>query len=90
MCLRVLPFGVGVHPGLVTGPFTLLHFPPSNRGADTDTAIVHARGLTGELYLDKPHELERYRDAYAAILACCLDEAATQDLLLTAAKDLDS
>jgi Domain of unknown function (DUF5753)/Helix-turn-helix domain len=89
VCLRALPFGAGVHPGLVTGPFTLLNFPPSNRGADTDTAIVHASGLTGELYLDKPHELDGYRDAFAAILGCCLDEAGTQDLLLTVAKELD-
>ena len=89
VCLRVLPFGAAVHPGLVTGPFTLLNFPPTNRGADTDTAIVHVTGLTGELYLDKPHELDGYRDAFAAILGCCLDDAATQDLLLTVAKELD-
>ena len=89
VCLRVLPFGVEMNVGLVTGPFTLLRFPPSNRDADTDAAIVHTSGLTGELYLDKPHELDRYRDAHAAILGCCLDEAATQDLLLTVAKELD-
>jgi transcriptional regulator with XRE-family HTH domain len=89
VCLRVLPFGGEVHPGLATGTFTLLNFPPSNRGADTDTAIVYASGLTGELYLDKPHELDDYRDAFAAILGGCLDEAATQDLLLTVAKELD-
>ena len=89
VCLRVLPFGGEVHPGLVTGPFTLLNFPPCSRGANTDTAIVHATGLTGELYLDKPHELDGYRDVFAAILGCCLDEAATQDLLPTVAKELD-
>ena len=47
------------------------------------------RGRTGELYLDKPHEVQRYRDAHAAILGCSLDEAATQDLPLTVAKELD-
>ena len=47
------------------------------------------RGRTGELYLDKPHEVQRYRDAHAAILGCSLDEAATQDLPLTVANELD-
>ena len=76
VCLRVVPYAAGLHPGLATGAFTLLHFPPSNRGSDSDTAIVYAEGLTGELYLDKPHEVQRYRDAHAAILACALDETA--------------
>jgi len=87
VCLRVVPYAAGLHPGLATGTFTVLHFPPSKR--DSDTAIVYASGLTGELYLDKPHEVMRYREAHAGILGCALDRAATQDLLLTAAKDLE-
>ena len=31
VCLRVVPYTAGLHPGLATGAFTLLHFPPSNR-----------------------------------------------------------
>ena len=78
VCLRVVPCTAGLHPGLATGAFTLLHFPPSNR--DTDTDIVYVSGLTGELYLDKPHEVQRCREAHAGILGCALDRAATQDL----------
>lgn len=87
--LRVVPYGAGHHPGLITGAFTLLDFRPARRDGDTDTAIVYAAGLTGELYLDKPHEVQQYRDAQAAILGYALDEAATVDLLLTVAKELD-
>ena len=87
--LRVVPHTAGLHPGLATGAFTLLDFPPSQRCPGEDAAIVYASGLTGELYLDKPHEVQRYRNAHAAILACSLDDTATQDLLLTAAKDLE-
>ena len=87
--LRVVPYTAGLHPGLATGAFTLLDFPPSKRGRGEDTAIVYASGLTGELYLDKLHEVQRYRNAHAAILGCSLDDTATQDLLLTAAKDLE-
>jgi hypothetical protein len=88
VCLRVVPCAAGLHSGLITGAFTLLHFLPSKRDSDNDGTVVYTSGLTGELYLDKPHEAQRYREAHAAILDCALDEAATQDLLLAAAKDL--
>ena len=87
--LRVLPYHAGQHPGLATGAFTLLEFPPAKRDEDTDTAIVHVAGLTGDLLLDKPHEVSRYREAHAAILGCALDATASADLLLTAAKELE-
>lgn len=89
ICVRVVPYDAGRHPGLATGAFTMLHFPPTNDGVDTDPAVVYIQGLTGELYLDKPDEVQRYRDAYAAILDCALDEHATQALLMAAAKDLE-
>jgi hypothetical protein len=89
VCLRVVPYAAGLHPGLATGAFTLLDFPPSKRCPGEDAAIVYASGLTGELYLDKFHEVQRYRNAHAAILGCSLDDTANQDLLLAAAKDLE-
>ncbi len=89
VCLRVVPYRAGIHPGLAAGAFTLLDFPPAKHGGDTGTAITYAGGLTGELYLDKPHEVHRYRDAYAGILRCSLDETGAQDLLFSAAKELE-
>ena len=90
MRLRVVPFTAGLHPGLHTGPFTLLYFPPHGGGTEPDTATVYVPGLTGELYLDTPQDVQRYEDAHAATSSCALDGSATQDLLLTAAKELDS
>jgi transcriptional regulator with XRE-family HTH domain len=87
--LRVLPRHAAQHPGLATGAFTLLEFPPTKRDEDTDTAIVHAAGLTGELFLDKPYEVSRYREAHAAIHGCALDETTSADFLFSAAKELD-
>jgi hypothetical protein len=87
VCLRVLPFSAGMHPGLVTGSFTLLQFPPS--GPESDAAVVHTAGLTGELFLDKPGEIRGYREAHATMLGCSLDETATRDLLCAAANELD-
>jgi hypothetical protein len=89
VCLRVVPYAAGLHPGLVTGAFTMLHFPPAKHDADPGPAIVYAEGLTGELYLDKPYEVQQYRDAHAAILGCALSETVTQDMLLSAAKGLE-
>jgi hypothetical protein len=85
--VHVLPLSVGMHPGLVTGPFTMLQFPPSG-GAEFDTAIVHATGLTGELFLDKPDEIRRYREAHDTLVGCSLDESPTRDLLRSAARQL--
>jgi transcriptional regulator with XRE-family HTH domain len=86
--LRIVPYGAGHHPGLVPGAFTLLDFRAAKRDGDTGTGVVYAASLTGELYLDKPHELQHYRDAHTTILGCALEETATQALLLTAAKEL--
>jgi transcriptional regulator with XRE-family HTH domain len=58
VCLHVVPFSAGAHPGLATGPFTLLQFPAAY-GPEADTTIVHTSGLTGELFLDKPREIRR-------------------------------
>ncbi len=88
VCLRVAPFSVGTHPGLVTGSFTLLQFPPSG-STESDTAVVHTAGLTGELFLDKPDEVRRYHEAHATIVGCSLDQTATRDLLRAAAKELE-
>jgi hypothetical protein len=87
--LHIVPSSVGMHDGLLTGAFTVLEFPLAKRDEHTETAIVHAAGLTGELFLDKPREVARYREAHAAILGCALDETTSSDLLLTAAKELE-
>ena len=44
VCPRVVPDAAGLHPGVVTGAFTLLDFPPSNRSGGGDTAVVYAEG----------------------------------------------
>jgi len=86
--LNVLPLGVGMHPGLITGPFTLFRFPLNGLGEETDPDTVCMSGLSGQLFLDSPGEVQPYRDAHAAMLGCSLDQVASQDLLLTVAKEL--
>jgi transcriptional regulator with XRE-family HTH domain len=85
--VRVVPFSAGLHPGLETGPFTLLRFPSSGR--DPGAVTVRVPSLAGELYLDKPDEVECFQTAYSAIASYALDDAATKELLLAAAKELE-
>lgn len=86
--LRVVPFDVGLHAGLMSGPFTLLHFPVNGDGQPTEPPTVYMDGFTGDLYLDKPHEVERYDNAFQAIWRCALDEMDTQRLLHQVIREL--
>jgi transcriptional regulator with XRE-family HTH domain len=86
LCLRVVRLSVGLHPGLLSGPFALLRFPPI--GTVPCPTAVCLPGLGGDLYLDAPEDVQRYEGAHAAIADCALDEDATQALLLSAAKEL--
>jgi hypothetical protein len=87
--IRVVPFSVGLHPGLRTGAFTLLRFPPGRGDEETGAATVYVPGLTGELYLDRLDDVQHYDAAHATIFSCALDEPATKELLRTAAKELE-
>jgi transcriptional regulator with XRE-family HTH domain len=86
--LHVLPFGVGMHDGLVTGHFVVLRFPPSGVGTDREPPIVYTDGFTGSLYLDKPHEVDRYAEAYERIWSVSLDESRSQEVIQRVAKEL--
>jgi transcriptional regulator with XRE-family HTH domain len=86
--LRVVPFSVGLHHGLMSGPFELLRFPLNGDGQDSEPATVYVDGYTGDLYLDKPAEVERYSDAFESIWAAAANEAASRKLIQQSAKEL--
>ncbi len=52
--LRVIPLSAGMHPGVISGPFTLFRFPLNGQGQETDPDTVCISGPSGELYLDSP------------------------------------
>ena len=86
--LRVVPFSVGLHHGLMTGPFVLLRFPPNGDGQDSEPPTVYQDGFTGALFLDKPHEVERFGDAFEYIWAAAASEATSTKLIRACAKEL--
>ncbi|XVQ16149.1 DUF5753 domain-containing protein [Spirillospora sp. CA-255316] len=80
--IQVVPFAVGAHPG-TTGPFIVLGFP---RNVDVDVAYMETIG--GNLWVDKPEEVEQYTTAFDHLRAVALSPDDTRDMLNTAIKDL--
>lgn len=85
--IRVVPFSVDVHRGMMSGPFVILDFPQSRNGAGEPTTI-YVEVWTGALYLDKPHEVREYEAAWQDLARRSLDEATSQDLIRAAAREL--
>lgn len=78
--LRVIPFSAGPHGGL-DSPFVILGFEDP---AASD--VVFVEGLVGFLYLERPSEIERYRQNFAAIQAAALDEKDSMGVVERAAR----
>jgi hypothetical protein len=55
--IQVLPYEVGAHPALESD-FIILAFE-----GDTQS-IVYVEGLVGQVYLDRPPDLERYHKVF--------------------------
>jgi transcriptional regulator with XRE-family HTH domain len=86
--LRVVPFTAGLHHGLMTGPFVILRFPANGDGSDSEPPTIYVDGYTGDLYLDKAAEIERYSQAFGAIWDAALDETTSTTLLRASVKDM--
>jgi hypothetical protein len=87
--IRVVPFSAGLHHGLMSGPFVVLRFPLNGDGKESEPPTVYVDGFTGDLYLDKPHEVQSYADAHANIAGSSLDGATSMRFILQAAKELE-
>jgi transcriptional regulator with XRE-family HTH domain len=86
--IRIVPFGAGLHFGILSGPFEILRFPVNGHGDDTEPPTAYAEIFTGAIFLDKPAEIARYDQAFGAIWDTSLDDEASRELLLNAAEEL--
>jgi transcriptional regulator with XRE-family HTH domain len=86
--LRVAPMSAGFHPGTLTGSFTILRFPLNGGGQESEPPTVYKEMYTGALYLDKPHEVERFDAAFETISETSLDETAARDLIARTAEEM--
>ncbi|WP_329519881.1 helix-turn-helix domain-containing protein [Spirillospora sp. NBC_01491] len=80
--IQVIPYKVGAHPG-TTGPFIVLGFPGAN---DVDVAYMETIG--GNLWVDKPEEVEQYTTAFDHLRAVALSPDDTRDMLNAVIKEL--
>jgi hypothetical protein len=88
--VRVVPSSAGYHPGLVTGAFTVLRFPPNGGGGDSEPPTIYQEIYTGALYLDKPAEVERFDAAFGTIWDAALSEGATARFIARTAEDMSN
>lgn len=86
--LRVVPFAAGLNSGMLSGPFEVLRFPVNSQGEDSEPPTVFSDLFTGSIYLDKPHEVERYDRAFGETWETALDDEESRDLLRQAAEVL--
>lgn len=72
---------------VTSGPFVMLEFPINGVGMPTEPTTVYVEGPAGALYLDKPHEVERYERAFDHIKSASLSEAASRKFIADAVKE---
>lgn len=72
--LQVLPFSVGLHPGML-GPFTMLRFSEEAM----NTVYIELRG--GAVYLDRPSDVQLHEAAFDQIIDLALSSEDTISLI---------
>jgi hypothetical protein len=78
---QIVPFSKGAHPG-VSGPFTILEFPEP---ASPDTAYTES--LAGELVLEKPHDVGRFKLALERLRSIALSPRDSLEMLAAEAAE---
>ncbi|MFF0489775.1 helix-turn-helix domain-containing protein [Nocardia sp. NPDC004068] len=61
--IRIVPFTTRNHIGALLGSFSLLEFPKMPKSKMTQPPIVHIEEHVGDLYLERAHEIARYKSA---------------------------
>lgn len=72
--IQVLPFSVGAHPGLDSTFIVLEVQPPV-------PTVVYVEGLVGSIYIERPQEVDRYRQIFERLTSISLDPDDSIDLI---------
>lgn len=72
--IQLLPFEAGAHAGM-DSIFILLDF------AKLIPSIVYVDGLIGQVYIERPEDVARYREVFANLSALALDPAESRELI---------
>ncbi|MEU2039410.1 helix-turn-helix domain-containing protein [Nocardia niwae] len=71
--IRLVPMDCGYHDGMTSGRFVLLEFHEARSGEPPEPPVVYLEAFTGPVYVDKEHEIGRFRTAFASIEAAAVD-----------------
>ncbi|TDC41433.1 helix-turn-helix transcriptional regulator [Micromonospora sp. KC213] len=84
--LRVLPLDAGLPRWASVGTFTMLDFPTDVREQEPTT--VYMDGPCGAVYLDKPHEIRIYEEAWRSLGELALGADESRELITDIAKEM--
>ncbi|AWI29577.1 helix-turn-helix domain-containing protein [Streptomyces tirandamycinicus] len=73
--LQVLPYSVGAHPGMY-GKFVILEFQDA-----MDASVVYLEGVTSDLYLEKPNDVQSYTVMYEHLRAKALSAEQSMEFI---------
>ena len=79
--VQVIPFEMGAHPGL-NGQYAILEFPDT-----ADSSVVYIEGVTSDLYLEKPNDVQKYSVMYEHLRAQALNPDQSRQFIADIAKD---
>lgn len=86
--IRTVPLDAGVYEGVEVGSFVLLDFTDTDELVPEPPVVYIEASSVGDLYLEKPSQVQRYRSSYADIEQSALSATRTRALLLKMAKEL--
>ncbi|MEV6182919.1 helix-turn-helix transcriptional regulator [Streptomyces sp. NPDC052016] len=79
--VQVIPFDMGAHPGL-NGQYAILEFPDAS-----DSSVVYIEGVTSDLYLEKPNDVQKYSVMYEHLRAQALNVEQSRQFIADIAKE---
>lgn len=84
--VRVVRVEAGLHAGVMSGPFVLLEFPAGN-GQPTEPPVICVDSFIGALFLDKPHEVAKYDNAFKDIWSAAASVTDSRELIIRVARE---
>jgi transcriptional regulator with XRE-family HTH domain len=82
LTLQVLPYDVGAYPGL-NSTFILLEFAEAGM-----SSVVYVESMIGQMFLERPHDVERYSQTFDHLRAMALSPAASTGLIASLSQEL--
>jgi transcriptional regulator with XRE-family HTH domain len=73
--IQIIPYGVGAHPAM-DSTFNILEF------ADPVPEVVYVEGLVGYSYLDRPSDIERYRQVFDHLSTLAFNPVDSVDMIV--------